>query len=202
MCSAWPAAPHTVCMLCLAKVNSPASALSTPDSHLQARSDVDAKRARLAKLRGTPGVREERVAEAERDLGNAQQQAEAAKATYEVRAVVTVLHRPGAAQVDGMLVATAVGARFAGVGALAIAVLSSLGPLQASLKLAIPLPRPHPLHPSLLPQTIVQRMGAELDRFQRERAQEMGWVTPILAAGVLQQVSSAVHQSSLRHGCM
>ncbi len=53
---------------------------------LQARSDVDAKRARLAKLRGTPGVREERVAEAERDLGDAQQRAEAAKATYEVGA--------------------------------------------------------------------------------------------------------------------
>ena len=156
---------------------------------------MDAKRARLAKLRGTPGVREERVAEAERDLGDAQQRAEAAKATYEVRAVVAVLHRPGAAQVDGMLVATAVGARFAGVGALAIAVLSSLGPLQASPKLAILLPHPHPLHPSLLPQTIVQRMGLELDRFQRERAQEMGWVTPNLAAGVLQQVSSAVAAS-------
>lgn len=62
------------------RLRSPLLTLATP----QARGDVDAKRARLAKLRGTPGVREERVAEAERDLGDAQQRAEAAKATYEV----------------------------------------------------------------------------------------------------------------------
>lgn len=42
------------------------------------------RRQRLAKLRGTPGIREERVSEAERDLSDAQQRAEAAKATYEV----------------------------------------------------------------------------------------------------------------------
>lgn len=46
---------------------------------------MDARRQRLAKLRGTPGVREERVAEAERDLADAQQRAEEAKGTYEVR---------------------------------------------------------------------------------------------------------------------
>ncbi|KAL4452515.1 hypothetical protein ABPG75_008177 [Micractinium tetrahymenae] len=73
----------------------------------QARSDVDARRQRLAKLRGTPGIREERVAEAERDLADAQQKAEAAKAAYEA---------------------------------------------------------------------IVQQMSGELERFQRERAQEMGYV--------------------------
>ena len=57
-----------------------------PHTHLQARADVDARRTRLAKLRGTPGIREERVAEAERDLSAAQQGAEAAKAAYEVSA--------------------------------------------------------------------------------------------------------------------
>lgn len=51
--------------------------------HLQARGEVDARRQRLARLRGTPGIREERVAEAERDLADAQQKAEAAKAAYE-----------------------------------------------------------------------------------------------------------------------
>ena len=39
---------------------------------------------RLAKLRGTPGIREDRVSEAERDLSDAQQKAEAARAIYEV----------------------------------------------------------------------------------------------------------------------
>ncbi|PSC72138.1 sorting nexin 1 [Micractinium conductrix] len=76
-------------------------------AYQQARADVDARRTRLAKLRGTPGIREERVAEAERDLSAAQQGAEAAKAAYEA---------------------------------------------------------------------IVQQMGPELDRFQRERAREMGYV--------------------------
>lgn len=52
-------------------------------AYQQARGDVDARRTRLAKLRGTPGVREERVAEAERDLSDAQQRAEGAKAAYE-----------------------------------------------------------------------------------------------------------------------
>ena len=40
---------------------------------------------RLAKLRGTPGIREERVSEGERDLSDAQQRAEATKAAYEVQ---------------------------------------------------------------------------------------------------------------------
>ncbi|EFN54738.1 hypothetical protein CHLNCDRAFT_59686 [Chlorella variabilis] len=73
----------------------------------QARVDVDGRRQRLAKLRGTPGIREERVSEAERDLSGAQQRAEAAKGEYE---------------------------------------------------------------------TIVQRMTGEVDRFQRERAVEVGYV--------------------------
>ena len=51
-----------------------------------ARGEVDARRARLARLRGTPGIREERVAEAERDLAEAQRRAEEAKGVYEVRA--------------------------------------------------------------------------------------------------------------------
>lgn len=45
---------------------------------------MDGRRQRLAKLRGTPGIREERVSEAERDLSGAQQRAEAAKGEYEV----------------------------------------------------------------------------------------------------------------------
>lgn len=76
-------------------------------AHAAARADVDARRGKLAKLRGTPGIREEKVAEAERDLHDAQCKADATRAAYEV---------------------------------------------------------------------IVQRMGTELARFQRERAQEMGYV--------------------------
>lgn len=72
-----------------------------------ARGDVDARRMRLAKLRGTPGIREEKVAEAERELNDAQHHADEAKLAYE---------------------------------------------------------------------TIVQRMSGELDRFQRERSQEMSAV--------------------------
>ncbi|RMZ53443.1 hypothetical protein APUTEX25_004931 [Auxenochlorella protothecoides] len=44
-----------------------------------ARADVDAQRSRLARLRG---IREERVAEAERDLAHAQRKADAAKEVY------------------------------------------------------------------------------------------------------------------------
>ena len=51
---------------------------------VQARGEVDARRQRLAKLRGTPGIREERVSEAERELWDAQQRAEVAKEVYEV----------------------------------------------------------------------------------------------------------------------
>lgn len=47
-----------------------------------ARSDVDAKRTRLARLRGTPGMREERVMEAERDLQAAHAKAEATAQAY------------------------------------------------------------------------------------------------------------------------
>jgi sorting nexin-1/2 len=47
-----------------------------------ARAEADARRARLAKLRATPGMREERVAEAERDLRAATAAAEGAAAAY------------------------------------------------------------------------------------------------------------------------
>lgn len=49
----------------------------------QARDEVDSRRTKLAKLRGTPGLKEEKVAEAERDLNEAQHKAEAAKQAYE-----------------------------------------------------------------------------------------------------------------------
>lgn len=42
----------------------------------EARLDVDARRARVVKLRGTPGIKEERIAEAERDLRDAQVKAQ------------------------------------------------------------------------------------------------------------------------------
>ncbi len=50
----------------------------------QARNDVDVRRGKLAKLRGTPGIREEKAAEAERELNEAQKRAEKAKKEYEV----------------------------------------------------------------------------------------------------------------------
>ncbi|BDA48046.1 Sorting nexin-2 [Coccomyxa sp. Obi] len=50
----------------------------------QARADVDAKRTKLAKLRGTPGIKEEKVSEVERELNEAQHRVEAAKDTYEL----------------------------------------------------------------------------------------------------------------------
>lgn len=49
----------------------------------QARGEVDSRRTKLAKLRGTPGIKEEKVAEAERDLNDAQHKADAAKQAYE-----------------------------------------------------------------------------------------------------------------------
>lgn len=49
----------------------------------QARTDVEIKRGRLAKLRGTPGIREEKAAEAERELNEAQQRVEKAKKDFE-----------------------------------------------------------------------------------------------------------------------
>lgn len=48
-----------------------------------ARSDADAKRERVGRLRGTPGVPEERVAEAERDQARAARRVEAAKEAYD-----------------------------------------------------------------------------------------------------------------------
>jgi sorting nexin-1/2 len=49
----------------------------------QAKLDAEARRARLAKLRGTPGIKEERVAEAERELAAAQQRALDCRSVYE-----------------------------------------------------------------------------------------------------------------------
>ncbi|KAK9806881.1 hypothetical protein WJX72_006093 [[Myrmecia] bisecta] len=48
----------------------------------QARADVDSKRTKLAKLRGTPGIKEEKVGEAERELNEASHKVEAAKEGY------------------------------------------------------------------------------------------------------------------------
>jgi sorting nexin-1/2 len=76
-------------------------------AHNRARGEVESRRVRLAKLRGTPGIQEMKIAEAERDLNEAQRNAEQTKATYEL---------------------------------------------------------------------IVRRMGPEMERFQKERAQEMSWV--------------------------
>ncbi|KAK9907499.1 hypothetical protein WJX75_004827 [Coccomyxa subellipsoidea] len=50
----------------------------------QARADVDAKRTKLAKLRGTPGIKEEKRSEVERELNDAQHRVESAKDTYEL----------------------------------------------------------------------------------------------------------------------
>ena len=47
-----------------------------------ARADVDAKRARLTRLRATPGLAEERVMEAERDLQTAMSRADDATQAY------------------------------------------------------------------------------------------------------------------------
>lgn len=49
----------------------------------QARFEVDTKRTKLAKLRGTAGIKEEKVAEAERELNDAQYKVENTKQTYE-----------------------------------------------------------------------------------------------------------------------
>lgn len=49
----------------------------------QAKSELDTKRVRLSKLRGTPGIREEKVTEAERDKDAADLKLKNAKAGYE-----------------------------------------------------------------------------------------------------------------------
>lgn len=54
----------------------------------QARADVDAKRGKLARLRGVAGIKEDKVAEAERELLEATNRTEAAKKVYE-----TIIHR-------------------------------------------------------------------------------------------------------------
>jgi sorting nexin-1/2 len=48
-----------------------------------ARSDVAGKRSKLMKLRGTPGIREDKVAEVERELNEAQYRVEGAQATFD-----------------------------------------------------------------------------------------------------------------------
>lgn len=49
----------------------------------QAKSDLDIKKVRLNKLRATPGYKEDKLAEAERDLNEADQRAKNAKIAYE-----------------------------------------------------------------------------------------------------------------------
>ncbi len=45
----------------------------------QAKSDLDSKKVRLAKLRGTPGLKEDKIAETERDVNEADQRQRNAK---------------------------------------------------------------------------------------------------------------------------
>lgn len=52
---------------------------SRADVAWQAKSDLDGKKVRLAKLRGTPGLKEEKIAEAERDVNEADQRLQSAK---------------------------------------------------------------------------------------------------------------------------
>ncbi|CAG9460656.1 unnamed protein product [Pedinophyceae sp. YPF-701] len=56
----------------------------------QAQADTELRRARLTKLRGTPGIRQDRVIEAERDLSIATQRQQEARTTYD-----TVVERMG-----------------------------------------------------------------------------------------------------------
>ncbi|GLC46599.1 hypothetical protein PLESTB_001222000 [Pleodorina starrii] len=57
-----------------------AAALS---AYSQAKSDLDSKKVRLAKLRGTPGLKEDKIAETERDVNEADQRLRNAKLGYE-----------------------------------------------------------------------------------------------------------------------
>lgn len=57
-------------------------AAALADLH-SARNDVHSKRSKLMKLRGTPGIREDKIGEVERELNTAQQNVEAAQATFE-----------------------------------------------------------------------------------------------------------------------
>lgn len=52
---------------------------SLPRSLPQAKSDLDSKKVKLAKLRGTPGLKEDKIAEAERDVNEADQRLRSAK---------------------------------------------------------------------------------------------------------------------------
>eukprot|EP00884_Botryococcus_braunii_P014863 jgi/Botrbrau1/23378/Bobra.0051s0029.1 len=57
---------------------------ATALSNLQAaKQDVDARRSKLTKLRGTPGNKEEKVSDVEKELHEAQRRAEQAKVVYE-----------------------------------------------------------------------------------------------------------------------
>lgn len=55
---------------------------------VQARSEVEVKRNKLAKLRGVAGIREDKIAEAERELNEAAHKVEGARQTYEL-----IVHR-------------------------------------------------------------------------------------------------------------
>ncbi|KAG2492390.1 hypothetical protein HYH03_009336 [Edaphochlamys debaryana] len=52
-------------------------------AYSQAKSDLDSKKVRLAKLRGTPGLKEDKIAETERDVNEADQRLRNAKLGYE-----------------------------------------------------------------------------------------------------------------------
>lgn len=51
---------------------------------MQARAEVDSKRNKLSKVRGVPGIKEEKIAEAERDLNEAAHKVENAQQDYEL----------------------------------------------------------------------------------------------------------------------
>ncbi|GFR51023.1 hypothetical protein Agub_g13350 [Astrephomene gubernaculifera] len=52
-------------------------------AYSQAKSDLDSKKVRLARLRGTPGLKEDKIAETERDVNEADQRLRNAKLGYE-----------------------------------------------------------------------------------------------------------------------
>mmetsp|Transcript_17343 Transcript_17343/g.29662 ORF Transcript_17343/g.29662 Transcript_17343/m.29662 type:complete len:437 (-) Transcript_17343:572-1882(-) len=57
-----------------------ASALSL---YSQAKSELESRKARLAKVRGTPGLKEEKISEAEADVADAEQRVRSAKVSYD-----------------------------------------------------------------------------------------------------------------------
>jgi sorting nexin-1/2 len=122
-------------------------------AYQQVRADVDAHRARLAKVRGTPGIREERVAEVERDLNSVQRKADEAKAAFEVCAGVG---REGGAPAGGAQLVCQ---------AIIVCGCQSAGWRTSNFPSA---------HSAA--QLISGRMKSEVARFQQERTQEMAYV--------------------------